>query len=182
MIANSTIFVQYFSVMPLYYEKAHFLNEALIGWLLFLNGVLIVVFEMPLVAWLERKKLSKTMATFWGIALLALSFIVLNLTSWSGILVIGMILMTLGEMIGSPFSNALALEMAPKGRKGSYMGLYSMSFSISHIIGHNSGMNLVDTYGFEMTWTVMFVFLLVIGLAALWLHHLLKQSPKVQVT
>ncbi|MCH2489615.1 MAG: MFS transporter [Flavobacteriales bacterium] len=182
MIANSTIFVQYFSVMPLYYEKAHFLNEALIGWLLFLNGALIVVFEMPLVAWLERKKLSKTMATFWGIALLALSFIVLNLTTWSGILVIGMILMTLGEMIGSPFSNALALEMAPKGRKGSYMGLYSMSFSISHIIGHNSGMNLVDTYGFEMTWTVMFVFLLVIGLAALWLHHLLKQSPKVQVT
>ncbi len=181
MIANSTIFVQYFSVMPLYYEKAHFLNEALIGWLLFLNGALIVVFEMPLVAWLERKKLSKTMATFWGIALLALSFIVLNLTTWSGILVIGMILMTLGEMIGSPFSNALALEMAPKGRKGSYMGLYSMSFSISHIIGHNSGMNLVDTYGFEMTWTVMFVFLLVIGLAALWLHRLLKQSPKVQV-
>jgi len=134
MIANGTTFVQYFSVMPLYYEKGHFLSEDLIGWLMFLNGAVIVVFEMPLIAWLDRRKLSKTMATFWGIVFVALSFIVLNLTSWSGILIIGMLLMTLGEMIGSPFSNALALEMAPNGRKGSYMGLYSMS-SLSHILG-----------------------------------------------
>ncbi|MBZ0327216.1 MAG: MFS transporter [Altibacter sp.] len=178
MIANGTTFVQYFSVMPLYYEKGHFLSEDLIGWLMFLNGAVIVVFEMPLIAWLERRNLSKTMATFWGIVFIALSFIVLNLTSWSGILIVGMLLMTLGEMIGSPFSNALALEMAPKGRKGSYMGLYSMSFSFSHIFGHNGGMNLVDTFGFDATWYAMFFFLTIIGLLTLWLYRLLKKSPK----
>ncbi len=178
MIANGTTFVQYFSVMPLYYEKAHFLTEDLIGWLMFLNGAVIVVFEMPLIAWLERRSLSKTMATFWGIVFTALSFIVLNLTSWSGVLVIGMLLMTLGEMIGSPFSNALALEMAPKGRKGSYMGLYSMSFSFSHIIGHNGGMNLVDNFGFDATWYYMFSLLVVIAILTLWLYRLLKKSLK----
>ncbi len=178
MIANGTTFVQYFSVMPLYYEKAHFLTEDLIGWLMFLNGAVIVVFEMPLIAWLERRSLSKTMATFWGIVFTALSFIVLNLTSWSGVLVIGMLLMTLGEMIGSPFSNALALEMAPKGRKGSYMGLYSMSFSFSHIIGHNGGMNLVDNFGFDATWYYMFTLLVVIAILTLWLYRLLKKSLK----
>src|SRR5690606_3684598 len=134
MVANSITFVQYFSVMPVYYEKAHFLSEDIIGWLLFINGATIVIFEMPLIAWLDRKKVSKTMATFWGIFFLGLSFLVLNFTHWSGILVVGMLLMTLGEMIGFPFSNALALEMAPKGRKGSYMGLYSMSFSMAHLI------------------------------------------------
>lgn len=118
------------------------------------------------------------MATFWGIVFIALSFIVLNFTTWGGILIIGMLLMTLGEMVGSPFSNALALEMAPKGRKGSYMGLYSMSFSMSHIIGHNSGMNLVDSYGFDFTWYVMFGFLVLVGVLTLWLYRLLKKSPK----
>jgi predicted MFS family arabinose efflux permease len=178
MIANGTTFVQYFSVMPLYYEKAHFLTEDLIGWLMFINGAVIVIFEMPLITWLERRKLSKTMATFWGIFFIALSFVVLNLTTWSGVLVVGMLLMTLGEMIGSPFSNALALEMAPNGRKGSYMGLYSMSFSFSHIFGHNGGMNLVDNFGFDNTWYFMSVFLVFIGLLTLWLYHLLKKSPK----
>jgi len=82
-------------------------------------------------------------------------------------------------MIGSPFSNALALEMAPKGRKGSYMGLYSMSFSISHIIGHNGGMNLVDSYGFGITWTYITIFLVVISLLTLWLHKLVMKPPKL---
>lgn len=178
MVMNGIIFVQYFSVMPLYYEKAHFLSEDLIGWLLFINGAVIVVFEMPLINWLERKQISKTMATFWGIVFLALSFIVLNLTSWSGILIVAMLLMTIGEMIGSPFSNALALEMAPKGRKGSYMGMYSMSFSISHIVGHNGGMNMVDNLGYHDTWYYMFAFLVVIAGLTLWLYRLLKKSPK----
>ena len=178
MIANSICFVQYFWVMPLYYERAHFLTEDIIGWLFFVNGVLIVLFEMPLISWLERRKLSKTMATFWGVFFLALSFIVLNISTWSGVLLIGMILMTIGEMIGSPFSNALALEMAPKGRKGSYMGVYSMSFSISHIFGHNAGMNLVDTFGFSFTWNNMFLFLVIICVATLWLHKLISKSNK----
>lgn len=176
MILSSVMFVQYFSVIPIYYEQGHGLSEDLIGLLLFLNGIIIVIFEMPLVGWLERINISKTMATFWGTVLLALSFIVLNAGDWVGILVIGMILMTLGEMIGSPFSNALALEMAPKGRKGSYMGLYSMSFSISHIFGHNGGMNMVDSFGFATTWYAMFAILVLVALLTLWLHKWHKRS------
>lgn len=179
MIFNGVMFVQYFSLIPLYYEKIHGLSEDLIGLLLFLNGILIVIFEMPLVGWLERIKISKTMATFWGIVFLAFSFLVLNISSWGGILIIGMILMTLGEMIGSPFSNSLAMSMAPKGRKGSYMGLYSMSFSFSHIIGHNGGMNLTNTFGFNTTWFIFFCILIGIAVVTLWLYQLLKKDEKI---
>ena len=181
MVANSLAFVQYFSVMPIYYEKAHYLTEDLIGWLMFINGATIVIFEMPLISWLDRKKVSKTMATFWGIFFLGLSFLVLNLTSWSGILVIAMLLMTLGEMIGFPFSNALALEMAPKGRKGSYMGLYSMSFSFAHLIGHNGGMNMVDKFGYFITWNVFSIFLLLVALTTIWLYFLIRKFEKKDI-
>jgi predicted MFS family arabinose efflux permease len=176
MVAYSLAFVQYFSVMPVYYEKVHFLSEDVIGWLLFINGATIVLFEMPLIAWLDRKKISKTMATFWGIFFLGLSFLVLNLSSWGGVLIIAMFLMTLGEMIGFPFSNALALEMSPKGRKGSYMALYSMSFSFAHLIGHNGGMNMVNSFGYFNTWTIFTIFLLLLALLTIWLYFLLKKS------
>ena len=176
MVANNIAFVQYFSVMPIYYEKVHFLSEDIIGWLLFINGATIVLFEMPLIGWLDRKKVSKTMATFWGIFLLGLSFVVLNLTNWSGVLVIAMFLMTFGEMIGFPFSNALALEMAPKGRKGSYMGLYSMSASFAHLIGHNGGMNMVNSFGYFSTWNIFAIFLLLVASLTIWLYFLLRKS------
>ncbi|QIE60555.1 MFS transporter [Rasiella rasia] len=176
MVLSSMTFVQYFSVVPLYYEQVHFLSEDVIGGLLFLNGIIIVVFEMPLVGWLERINMSKTMATLWGMVFLAASFIVLNISDWFGILVIGMVLMTVGEMIGSPFSNALALEMSPKGRKGSYMGLYSMSFSLSHIFGHNGGMNLVNQFGYRNTWFVIFALLIGVTVLCLLLHQRVKKK------
>ncbi len=173
MVLSSIMFVQYFSVVPLYYKEVHLLSEDVIGLILFLNGVIIVLFEMPLVGWLERIKISKTMATFWSMIFLALSFVVLNLSAWAGVLVIGMVLMTIGEMIGSPFTNSLALEMSPKGRKGEYMALYSMSFSLSHIFGHNGGMNLADSLGYDTTWYIMFVALLIVGAMTLWLRKLI---------
>ncbi|MBC3844888.1 MFS transporter [Winogradskyella echinorum] len=176
MLINSIAFVQYFSTIPLFYKSEYGLTEDIIGWIMFLNGAMIVILEMPLISWLERLKLSKTMATFWGIILLAFSIIILNMSHWFGILIIGMILMTLGEMIGSPFASALALDMAPKGRKGTYMGLFSMSFSFSHIIGHNASMNIIDKYGFETTWNVMFIILIIASFLTIYLFKRLKVS------
>lgn len=178
MIINSIVFVQYFSSIPLFYKEHHQLSADVIGWLMFLNGAMIVALEMPLISWLERKKLSKTMAIFWGIALLAFSVIILNVSDWFGILIVGMILMTLGEMIGSPFASALALEMAPKGRKGSYMGLFSMSFSLSHIIGHNATLNVIYNFGYFNTWTILFGVLAFAAILTLYLLKKLKASPK----
>ena len=176
MIINSVVFVQYFSSVPLFYKEYHGLSPDIIGWLLFLNGALIVVLEMPLITWLERRKLSKSMATFWGILLLAFSIIVLNISDWFGILIIGMVLMTLGEMIGSPFASSLALDMAPKGRKGSYMGLFSMSFSLSHIIGHNATLNAIHSFGYFNTWNILFVVLAIAAVLTLILSKKLKAS------
>jgi predicted MFS family arabinose efflux permease len=178
MVLSSITFVQYFSVMPLYWEADYLLTPDLIGWLMFTNGAIIVVFEMPLVAWLEKINISKTMAVFWGGAFLGVSFLVVNLTTGIWILVAGMVLMTIGEMIASPFASALALEMAPKGRKGSYMALFSMSFSISHMVGHNGGMNLAYTYGFNTTWYIMFAFMIFVSGLTLWLYYVLKKSTK----
>lgn len=181
MVLSTMMFVQYFSVVPLYYEQAYFLSEDVIGGILFLNGIIIVVFEMPLVGWLERINISKTIATFWGMVFLALSFLVLNLSDAFSVLIIGMVLMTLGEMIGSPFANALALEMAPKGRKGSYMGLYSMSFSVSHIFGHNGGMNLVDQFGYRNTWFIIVVILVFVSALTLLLHKRVKKKSSLAI-
>ena len=63
--------------------------------------------------------------------------------------------MTFGEMIAFPFSNAFAMDRAKKGNQGEYMALYSISFSIAHIFGHNAGMQMADKLGFENTWYII---------------------------
>jgi len=110
---------------------------------------------MPLIKWLESSKYTKSSLMLFGAILTALSFIVLNLSTWTGILIVGMFLMTVGEMIAFPFSNAFAMKRAKKGNQGEYMALYSISFSIAHIFGHNAGMQMVDGFGFDNTWIIM---------------------------
>ena len=100
--------------------------------------------------------------------MLAFSFFIMNITEWTGILIIGMLLMTFGEMLNFPFLNRFALDRSQKGKPGEYMALFTMSFSVSHVFGHNTGMQLVDKFGFDITWYIM-TFILVIAVILLFL-------------
>jgi len=176
MILFGIVFLQYFSTMPLYYKDAHRLNELEIGILLGLNGFIIFVFEMPLIKWLENSRNTKLGLMLFGAVLTGLSFLILNMTSWAGVLIIGMLLMTFGEMIAFPFSNAFAMERAKKGNQGEYMALYSISFSVSHIFGHNAGLHLVDAIGFDKTWYLTTI----LASLCVFLIFLLKQRMKLR--
>lgn len=148
-------FLQYFSTIPLYYNKVHDLTEQQIGWLYALNGGLIFLIEMPIVKTLEQKNRSIYSILKFSSILLALSFLLLNWVSWSGILVIGMLFMTVGEVYNFPFLNSYALKSAKKGNLGEYMALFTMAFSLSHIFGHKTGMLLINAFGFTTTWYIM---------------------------
>lgn len=152
MVLFGFTFVQYFSTVPIYYNEIHFLSEFQIGLLLGMNGFLIFAFEMPLIKYMESRPWSGITNVMIGLFLVGLSFAILNLVSWVGVLVIGMLLMTLGEMIAFPFSNAFAMERAKRGNQGEYMALYTISFSLAHLFAHNSGMQSIANFGYEITW------------------------------
>jgi len=155
MFTFGFVFLQYFSTIPLFYKDGHHLSELEIGLLMGMNGFIIFALEMPLIKWLEETKYSKAFLMFVGLLLTGLSFLVLTITNWIGILIIGMLFMTVGEMIAFPFSNAFVNERAKKGKQGEFMAYYSIAFSASHIFGHNSGMQLIHNFGFNTTWYIM---------------------------
>lgn len=172
-------FMQYFSTMPLYYKSIRFLSELEIGLLMGFNGFFIFIFEMPLINWLVNNKKSKIGLVTLGLFLVAMSFIVLNTTSWLGILIIGMLLMTIGEMVAFPFSNSFAIERGMKGNQGQYMAMYAMSFSLASIFSHYTGMQMIDQLGFETTWNFMTIFsLLGVGILLYLLRVLKKEKTK----
>lgn len=149
------IFIQVFANVPLFYREVHLLGENTIGWLLAMNGILILIFEMPLVSILENRKINKLSILSVACVLIAASYFSLNLGIIFFILLVNMVLITFGEMLGFPFSNSFALDRAPSNRVGEYMGLYTLAFSVSHIIGPNIGLRISDHYGFATSWYIM---------------------------
>ena len=184
MILFGFVFLQYFSTIPLYYADVHFLTEFEIGILLGINGFLIFLFEMPLIKYLEGKIRSPLFHVITGTILVALSFLLIILTGWVGILLVGMIFLTIGEMIAFPFSNSFALKRAEGGKQGSYMALYSIAFSIGHIFGHNSGMQMINSFGYTLTWNVMIVLSLIACGLLVYVMFLVKKesnSPVLEI-
>jgi len=179
MIIFSFIFIQYFSTMPLYYRNFYGLREFEIGLILCLNGFLIFVFEMPLTHWLENSSYTKIGLSVFGLLLTAFSFLVLVITNWIGLLFIGILLMTLGEMVGFPFSNAFAMHRSKRGLKGQYLGMYVMSFSIAHVFGHTTGLHLIDNLGYQTTWLIMALLGVVGILLLVMVYEILKKRNEL---
>ena len=166
------VFWQLIVTMPLFYKEIHDLNAFQIGLLMALNGGLIFITEMPLIHKLERSSVNKIKIIGFSLGLFGLSFLVLNLTSWIGILIIGMILITIAEMLAFPYTNKFAMTRAMKGKEGLYMAAYTTAFGIATIFSAKLGLEIVDKYGYEINWYLMSV----LSAIAVLLSYILKKK------
>ncbi|MGJ8592820.1 MAG: MDR family MFS transporter [Aquaticitalea sp.] len=174
MIIFGVVFLQFLSTLPYFYKESVGLTEFEIGLLMALNGLLIFVFEMPLIKWLEEKGYTKVGLMIFGLILTTVSYLFLIDTPMIALIVISMIIVTFGEMIVFPFSNAFSLKRSKRGLQGEYMALYSIAFSISHVFGHNLGFHFIDSFGFDNTWILMAV----LGTIGIILLYILKDFMK----
>jgi predicted MFS family arabinose efflux permease len=141
-------FMQLFASIPQYFSKACNYSEAEIGLLLGLNGVLVVLIEMPLVTTLEKnKKMFPYIIT--GALLLPAAFMMLHFGKGIMLMAFGYtFLMTMSEIMCMPFMFNYALSRPPKDRQGQYSALYMISFSIANIFAPLLGLGIAGRYGF----------------------------------
>ena len=161
------LFFQLFTTIPLYHKEQFDLSEFQTGLLLTLNGVLVFFLEMPIVSYIERKKLNKVKVVTFGCLLMTISIFLLLINIWAGILIIMMLFMTFAEMFAFPFSNSFAMSRAPKGQEGRYMAIFTMSFSMAHILSAKMGMLVIDYFGYQANW----VFMGMLGLIGVFLGY-----------
>ena len=112
------VFFQLFTTLPLYHKEQYNWTEFQTGLLFFLNGAIIILFEMPMVHWIEMKKIKEVNLIFLSSILMFISFIILLYNAWAGILIISMIIITFAEMVGFPYTNAFAMKRAKAGNEG----------------------------------------------------------------
>jgi predicted MFS family arabinose efflux permease len=171
---TAMLFFQIFTTLPLFHHEKFGLSEFETGLLLSLNGILIFMFEMPIVSIMERKQVNRMKIIFWGAFLISLSFYVLLMDAWAGILAISIVIITFGEILSFPFSNAFAMGRAPRGQEGRYMALYTMSFSLAHIVSSKVGLEIIGNFGYATNWFIMGSFGVLAMLFNLWLQRLVK--------
>ncbi len=155
MLPVELVFFQTLAAMPLFLVGDRHLTEAGFGMLLAINTVLIIVVEVPLNAamanWSNRHALAL------GALLIGMGFG--GMVFEGGVLWLAatVVVWTFGEMILLPASAAYVSEIAPRGRSGAYMGLYSMGFSVAFAIGPLLGVQAMERLGPGSVWIGAFI-------------------------
>ena len=176
-LITGILFFQLFTTIPLYHKEQFNLSELQTGLLLTLNGVLIFFLEMPIVSYIERHKINKLKVITLGCLAMAISMYLLLVNQWAGILIIMMLFMTFGEMFVFPFSNSFAMSRAPKGHEGRYMAIFTMSYSLAHILSAKTGMEMIDIFSYQANWFFMGT-LGIIGVSLfIWVIKLVQKEP-----
>ncbi len=154
-LITGILFFQLFTTIPLYHKEQFNLTEFQTGLLLTFNGIMVFFLEMPIVSYVERKKLNKVKIVSYGCLAMAISMFLLLVNTWAGIFIIMMLFMTFGEMFAFPFANSFAISRAPKGHEGKYMAIFTMSYSLAHILSAKTGMEIISRFGYQANWFFM---------------------------
>lgn len=153
-LITGILFFQIFTTLPLYHKEQFNMSEFDSGLLLSLNGLLLLLFELPIVNYVSRNKINNHRVIFIGLVLMATSFLFL-LYPWEGMLIPMMLFMTCGVMLTFPFANSFAMERSYEQRDGKYMAAFTMSYSFAHILSAKTGMEIIQNSGYETNWIFM---------------------------
>jgi MFS family permease len=158
----ASIFWQTGSSLGLQVTEGSGLDAKAYGFLLGLNGLMIVFLELPLTNVTRRYHPQKLMAL--GYALMGGGLALLAFGAGAAMLILAMVVLTIGEMISSPVASSYVANLAPDEMRGRYMGVAGFSWSIAAGVGPMAGLALYGAAP-EMLWIACGI----AGLGAAWL-------------
>ena len=144
------VFFQIQSTYPLALNSVYGFSEATIGLALAVNTVIIVLFEMVLAHALRDAPHLRLVA--WGSLLFGVGLALLPLGRSFLFVCATIVVWTLGEMLSLPFLQGVVAERADAKRRGTYLGLLSLAFSVAYMAGPPVGAWVFERLGPDALW------------------------------
>ncbi|KAB2816660.1 MFS transporter [Phaeocystidibacter marisrubri] len=148
------VFFQILYTLPLFYVEEYAVDTTFVGYMLALNGLVVFAFEMIVVHLWGHKFKVMTFVIF-GAALNGLAYLMLIFTHSNALLITSMVLLSFAEIFAMPFAIAWVSNRAGEASRGSYMGLYTSSYAVAHIIAPLAGTQLITYGGFDLLYGVL---------------------------
>ena len=148
------VFFQHEAAMPLFLVRDLGLAESAFGLMFTINTLMIIFIEVPLNAATSEWSYRRTLGV--GSFLIGAGFGALGLARGGWDVSATVVIWTFGEMILLPCTAAFVAEAAPPGRRGEYLGLYSMSFSTAFAVAPWIGARVMEAWGSRVVWAGSF--------------------------
>ncbi len=128
------------------------IKEVSYGTILSINAIIVVVLQFWVTRKLEKYKPMIMMAI--GTLLYAVGFAMYGFVNGFALFAAAMVVITIGEMVVSPFQQSIVAGFAPEDMRGRYMAVSGLTWSIAFTIGPYFAGLLLDSKNPNMLWYV----------------------------
>ena len=132
-VMMTLVYMNMNSTLGVYLRDQHGLPEISYGALISLNAVIVVFLQFWVSRKLEKYKPMLMMAA--GSLLYAIGFAMYGFVSTFVFFAFAMIIITIGEMVVSPFQQSVVASFAPESMRGRYMAVSGLTWSVAFTIG-----------------------------------------------
>ena len=169
---TALVYMQAMSTFPLYLNGRG-IGPASYGRIIAVNGMLIVVAQLPFTALLTRVHRGWAMVIGAGFVAVGFGLKGLAVAEWQFVLTV--LIWTVGEMMQAPLVAPIVSDLAPTALRARYMGVLGMSFSGANMIGAPLGGLVLARFGGGYVWMAAALLALVAGLLYLSIRKRITQ-------
>ena len=155
IIANITMLIVYqqmYGSLSVYIRDYHGLTPQHYGWLMMTSAITVILFQF----WLTRtiKHLPPFLMMSFGTIFYAIGFLLFGFFTTFILFALNIVIITIGEMIVVPTSQALVAGFAPEDMRGRYMAIAGLSWAIPSTIGPGLAGYIMDNYNPNLVWYI----------------------------
>jgi len=144
------MYMQMNTTLAVYLRDEHGVNVRGFSYILSMNAAMVVLFQFPITR--RIKNFRPLMVMTVGTLLYAFGFAMYGFVAIFALFLLAMVIITVGEMLVSPVSQAIVSRLAPEDKRGRYMAVYGFSWLIPIAIGPLLAGIVMDNYNPDLVW------------------------------
>ena len=149
-IAMMCMYRQMNTILPVYLRDVHSVSEQGLGYLMSLNGALVIFLQFPISRLANNYRPLIVIAV--GTVLFALGFSMYGWVSNYALFIVAMTIITIGEMFVAPTAQAMAAQLSPEDMRGRYMAVFGFSWAIPSAVAPMLAGILMDNFDPDWVW------------------------------
>ncbi len=172
------VYMQMNTTLPVYLRDSHGLAPQGYGYLLSMNAAMVVLFQFAITR--RVRDYSPLIVMTIGTLLYAVGFGMYGVVGQYGLFVVAMIIITVGEMVTIPVSQALVARLAPEAMRGRYMAMSGMAWIVPSTVSTLLAGLLMDYADPNWVWYASFILASLSALMFFTLHRFLVRRAAAQ--
>jgi MFS family permease len=143
------VYMQSMSTLPLHLGRMS-ISPQTYGWIISLNGMMIVAFQLPLTLLLSRFDRGSVVAASALVVGAGFGLTAAASSGWHVALTV--VVWTIGEMMQASFTAAIVSDLAPPALRGRYFGVWGVCYSLAMTGGTALGGETLARWGGTCLW------------------------------